>query len=180
MVRVIVMPGRYNLESTPGQEAGIASSLLRQNASRRGLTWSALQGAVWASGSTRPSTPTHRHPTSRRSTSMSDIIDILAAAAVIAIVAAPPIVLARLLGGSEHGSLADLVAFRSELPWPRGVQEPDAPAWNLEILGRDAATSRIVPPDAAARLHPCPSPTPGRVPTRPASPVSRSCSAPAR
>jgi hypothetical protein len=60
-----------------------------------------------------------------------------ALAAVLVIVA--PVVFVRWLGGpGRDWGLADLVRFRSEMPWPRGVQEEEPVRWQVELLGRSA------------------------------------------
>ena len=62
---------------------------------------------------------------------MSDIAPLFEMALVIAAVASPAILVARLLAGSEPGSLASLFSTSDTNTWPRGVQEEDPKPWVL-------------------------------------------------
>lgn len=62
---------------------------------------------------------------------MQDIAPLFQMIIVIAAVASPAILLARLVGGGEQGSLANLFSAPDPNPWPRGVQEEDPRPWIL-------------------------------------------------
>jgi hypothetical protein len=62
-------------------------------------------------------------------------------AASIALVAAPAILLSRLLAGSEGPSLTDLLAIPVDPPWPRGVQEEEPLPWRVERLHRRSSST---------------------------------------
>jgi hypothetical protein len=63
---------------------------------------------------------------------MTDLVELLRIAVAIALVAAPPILIVRLIAGPDGPSLPDLLAFTIEQPRPHGVQEEDAPRWQVE------------------------------------------------
>jgi len=67
---------------------------------------------------------------------MNDFLILIQFAGATALVAAPAILIHRLLAGSEGGSLADLFAIPADQPWPRGVQEEGPLRWRLEMLHR--------------------------------------------
>jgi hypothetical protein len=74
---------------------------------------------------------------------MYDIAALFEIVAVIAVVAAPPIILARLLAGRDVDTQVRLFAVQRDLPWPRGVQEEDPPRWRVEII--DASRRHAAP-----------------------------------
>ena len=63
---------------------------------------------------------------------MTDLVELLRIAVAITLVAAPPILIVRLIAGPDQASLPDLLAFTLEQPRPHGVQEEDAPRWQVE------------------------------------------------
>jgi hypothetical protein len=89
-----------------------------------------------------------------------DITPILEIAAGIGMLAVPPIVVTRLIAGRADGSLAVLLAMHADLPWPRGVQEEEPPAWRFEHLAaRSPSTSARINavagcPARPTRTHP--------------------------
>ena len=71
---------------------------------------------------------------------MIDTTSLFQIVLVIAAVVTPAIVLARLLGGSEEGSLASLFVYSDHDVWPRGVQEEDPKPW---AFGADGSGRRL-------------------------------------
>ena len=69
---------------------------------------------------------------------MNDLASVFEIVAALALVAAPPILLIRLLAGREGGGVAavNLFGVQGEMPWPRGVQEEEPPRWRVELLER--------------------------------------------
>jgi len=63
---------------------------------------------------------------------MNTFLELLGIASGVVLTAAPAILIARLIAGSEPSDLAELVAARAELPWPRGVQEEDPQPWRFD------------------------------------------------
>jgi len=72
-----------------------------------------------------------------------DITPVLEIAAAIGMLAVPPIVVTRLIAGRADGSLAELLAMRRDLPWPRGVQEDEPTAWRFEHLALRPGPTRV-------------------------------------
>ncbi|HEY6568677.1 MAG TPA: hypothetical protein VIZ22_00215 [Candidatus Limnocylindrales bacterium] len=62
---------------------------------------------------------------------MQDIAPIVQLVLVLAAVASPVILFARLVSGGEQGSLASLFTAPDTYTWPRGVQEEDPKPWVL-------------------------------------------------
>ena len=63
---------------------------------------------------------------------MQDIAPLFQIVIVIAAVVSPVILLAKLVGGADQGSLAALFAPpQDHNAWPRGVQEEDPKPWVL-------------------------------------------------
>jgi hypothetical protein len=75
---------------------------------------------------------------------VNEVASLFQAAFAAALVVVAPVVLVRWLGGPGRGwGLADLVRFRSETPWPRGVQEEEPIRWKVELLGRSAMAPQV-------------------------------------
>jgi hypothetical protein len=81
---------------------------------------------------------------------MHDLVELLRIAVALGLVAAPPIIIARLIAGPDRASLADLLAFTTELTRPRGVQEEDVPRWQVERVRPHVRPSAEASPAEAA------------------------------
>jgi len=62
---------------------------------------------------------------------MHDIAPLFEMVLVIAAVASPIVLFARVVGGGDQGSLASLFTSADANPWPRGVQEEDPQPWAI-------------------------------------------------
>jgi hypothetical protein len=51
-----------------------------------------------------------------------------------ALIAAPAILISRLLANADGGTLADLFAIPLDPPWPHGVQEEEPIRWRMQAL----------------------------------------------
>ena len=69
---------------------------------------------------------------------MNEIAPLFQMVLVIAAVASPVILFARLMSGGEQGSLASLFAAPDPNAWPRGVQEEDPRPWGLGATAASA------------------------------------------
>jgi hypothetical protein len=80
---------------------------------------------------------------------VNEIASLFEVIAAIAVVVAPPILLIRLLAEGKDVGPVNLFAIPIDPPWPRGVQEEEAPRWRVELLEppRRAADE----PDAGSR-----------------------------
>src|SRR5919112_6146826 len=107
---------------------------------------------------------------------MNDFIEVLGIASTLALAAVPPILIARLIAGSEPIDLGEVLSVRAEMAWPRGVQEEDPPRWRFETTGA-SRVSTDVRLRRAGTLAGCRSITIARECAKPGSRVSRSPSA---
>lgn len=102
-----------------------------------GLTWSALQGAGWVA--------THKSQPRRTTVELAFLLEFVAPMSPMALLVAPPIVMARLLAPGSAESLATLFAIPVDSPHPRGVQEEEPVKWRLERLQPRRAERRPEP-----------------------------------
>jgi hypothetical protein len=108
----------------------------------------------------RRNAPVPGHPEpgaeSRRS-AVNEVASLFQAALAVALLVVAPVVLVRWLGGPGRGwGLADLIRFRSETPWPRGVQEEEPIRWKVELLEGSAKASEVPGCDPVCRPAPQP------------------------
>lgn len=83
---------------------------------------------------------------------MNEVASLFQTVLPAALVTVAPVVLLRWLAGSgPEWGLADLVAFRSAMPWPRGVQEEEPIRWKVELLDRSAKASDVPDCDPVCR-----------------------------
>jgi len=90
---------------------------------------------------------------------MNDLVELLRIALALGLVATPPIIIARLIAGPDRASLADLLAFTTDQPRPRGVQEEDLPALRFDqpdpIRTRSGPLTEREPAPVARVPSPC-------------------------
>jgi hypothetical protein len=68
---------------------------------------------------------------------VNEVASLFQAALAAAVVVVAPVVFVRWLGGpGRDWGLADLIRFRSETSWPRGVQEEEPVRFKVEVIGR--------------------------------------------
>ena len=68
---------------------------------------------------------------------------VLEALVGVAAVALAILAVVRLVGRGGPWSIADLLAPRWDLPWPRGVQEEEPHIWDLHALDASAERARV-------------------------------------
>jgi len=73
---------------------------------------------------------------------VNDLVFLVQILGAMALIVAPAILVNRLLGNAEGGSLADLLAIPLDSPWPRGVQEEEPTRWRVESLRLGTETGR--------------------------------------
>jgi hypothetical protein len=89
---------------------------------------------------------------------VNEVASLFQAVLTAALVVVAPVVLVRWLGGpGREWGLADLVRFRSETPWPRGVQEEEPIRWKVELAGRSAKA--VEAPGCEPACPPAPQPS---------------------
>jgi hypothetical protein len=67
---------------------------------------------------------------------VNEVASVFQAVLATMLVVVAPVLLVRWLGPGREWGLADMVRFRSETPWPRGVQEEEPVPWKFEMIGR--------------------------------------------